>query len=168
MAWLVVLLLLVVGPIVELWFIIQVADIIGGWQTLGLLLVEGIIGSWLIKRQGRTVVRRIDERLKSHDLPTKELADGFLILVAGVLMLTPGFLTDVVGFALLFPPTRALARAALLRRFTARMGQGFSFVSGPMFGGGRGGGEVFDATVRDTPSAHRATDASPLGPGDRR
>ncbi|HEX7134624.1 MAG TPA: FxsA family protein [Iamia sp.] len=152
MAWLVALILLVVGPIVELWFIIQVADVIGGWQTIALLLVEGIIGSWLIKRQGRAVVRRIDERLKDHDLPTKELADGFLILVAGVLMLTPGFLTDIVGFALLFPPTRALARAALLRRFTARMGQGFSFVSGPMFGGGRPPtprGEVYDTTVRD-------------------
>src|ERR1041384_4053521 len=87
MAWLVALLLLVIGPIVELWFIIQVADVIGGWQTIALLLVEGIIGSWLIKRQGRVVIRRIDERLRSHDLPTKELADGFLILMAGVLML---------------------------------------------------------------------------------
>ncbi len=168
MAWIVALVLLVVGPIVELWFIIQVADVIGGWQTIALLLVEGIIGSWLIKREGRTVIRRVDERLKSHALPTKELADGLLILVAGVLMLTPGFLTDIVGFALLFPPTRAIARAALLRRFTARMGQGFSFVSGPMFGGGGGrrrGGDVFDATVRDAP---RAVDASPLGPGERR
>lgn len=152
MAWLVALVLLVVGPIVELWFIIQVADVIGGWQTIALLLFEGLLGSWLIKRQGRTVVRRIDERLRSHDLPTRELADGFLILVAGVLMLTPGFLTDVVGFALLFPPTRAVARAALLRRFTARMGQGLTFVSGPMFGGGgprAGRGEVYDTTVRD-------------------
>lgn len=167
MAWLVALLVLVVGPIAELWFIIQVADVIGGWQTLALLLVEGAIGSWLIKRQGRTVIRRIDERLRSHDLPTKELADGFLILVAGVLMLTPGFLTDIVGFALLFPPTRAIARAALLRRFTARMGQGFTFVSGPLFGGGPRRGDVFDATVRDTPpQPPRRTEI--LGPGDRR
>lgn len=172
MTWLVVLLLLVVGPVVELWFIIQVADVIGGWQTVGLLLAEGIIGSWLIKREGRTVIRRVDQRLRSHDLPTKELADGLLILVAGALMLTPGFLTDIVGFALLFPPTRAIARAALLRRFTARLGQGFSFVSGPVFGGGGFGrgrrDDVFDATVRDAPPAHRATDASPLGPGDPR
>ncbi|HEU5151548.1 MAG TPA: FxsA family protein [Iamia sp.] len=167
MAWLVALLVLVVGPIAELWFIIQVADVIGGWQTLALLLVEGAIGSWLIKRQGRTVIRRIDERLRRHDLPTKELADGFLILVAGVLMLTPGFLTDIVGFALLFPPTRAIARAALLRRFTARMGQGFTFVSGPLFGGGPRPGDVFDATVRDTPpQPPRRTEI--LGPGDRR
>lgn len=168
MAWLIALLLLVIGPIVELWFIIQVADVIGGWQTIGLLLVEGILGSWLIKRQGRSVIRRIDERLRASDLPTTELADGLLILIAGVLMLTPGFLTDIVGFALLFPPTRAIARVALLRRFTARMGQGFAFVSGPMFGGAarRPRGDVFDATVRDTPTARR--DTTPLGPGDRR
>ncbi|QYG94741.1 FxsA family protein [Iamia sp. SCSIO 61187] len=168
MAWLIALLLLVIGPIVELWFILQVADVIGGWQTIGLLLVEGILGSWLIKRQGRSVIRRIDERLRASDLPTTELADGLLILIAGVLMLTPGFLTDIVGFALLFPPTRAIARVALLRRFTARMGQGFAFVSGPMFGGGarRPRADVFDATVRDTPPARR--DTTPLGPGDRR
>jgi UPF0716 protein FxsA len=166
MAWLIALLLLVIGPIVELWFILQVADVIGGWQTIGLLLFEGILGSWLIKRQGRSVIRRIDERLRASDLPTTELADGLLILIAGVLMLTPGFLTDIVGFALLFPPTRAVARIALLRRFTARMGQGFAFVSGPRFGGRRPGGDVFDATVRDTPTARRATTS--LGPGERR
>jgi len=156
MAWLVVLILLVVGPIVELWFIIQVADVIGGWQTIGLLLAEGILGSWLIKRQGRSVIRRIDERLKSHDLPTKELADGLLILVAGVLMLTPGFVTDIVGFALLFPPTRAIARRQLLRRFTARMGHGLTFADRLVVPGTtrRSGsrvrtGQVYDTTVRD-------------------
>jgi UPF0716 protein FxsA len=63
--------------------------------------------------------------------------------MAGVLMLTPGFITDIVGFALLFPPTRAIARTALLRRFTARMGQGLTFM-----GGGRRG-VVYDTTVRN-------------------
>lgn len=168
MVW-VLLLLLVIGPIVELWFIIQVAGVIGGWQTIALLLFEGALGSWLIKRQGRAVISRIDERLKSHDLPTKELADGFLILSAGVLMLTPGFLTDIVGFALLFPPTRAFARAALLKRFTAKMGTGFSFVSGGLGGFARNPNRegYYDATVSEPPARPRS-DASPLGPGERR
>jgi UPF0716 protein FxsA len=143
-----VVLLLVVGPIAELWVIIQAAQVIGGWQTLGLLLVEGFLGGWLMKRQGRAVLARIDERLRAHELPTKELADGLLVLVAGVLMLTPGFLTDIVGFALLFPPTRAVARRALLRRFTARMGQGLTFVSASRFGGG-GGGPFMDTTAEE-------------------
>ena len=112
MVW--VALLLVVAPIVELWFIIQTADVIGGWQTLALLVAMGLLGGWLIKREGRSVMTRIDERLKANQLPTKELADGFLLLVAGLLMLTPGFIGDVIGLLLLLPPTRAVARAALL------------------------------------------------------
>jgi len=161
-----VVLLLVVGPIAELWVILQTAELIGGWETLALLLVEGALGGWLIKRQGRAVVRRLDERLRSHELPTKELADGFLVLVAGVLMLTPGFLTDLVGFALLFPPTRAVARAALLRRFTARLGEGFAFVSAPRFGRGpgRGGDGPVDTTATERPRPRPGT--TPLGPGD--
>lgn len=168
MLWL--LLILVIGPIVELWFIIQVADVIGGWQTIALLLVEGLLGSWLIKRQGRSVVAKIDQRLRANQLPTKELADGFLILVAGVLMLAPGFISDIVGFALLFPPTRAVARAALLARFTARMGKGFTFVTGPGFGS-FGRGDVFDATVSSPPDGGprpARPDTPVLGPGDRR
>lgn len=168
MLW--VVLLLVVGPIVELWLIIRTAQVIGGWPTLLLLLVEGVVGAWLMKRQGRAVVARIDSKLRSHALPTKELADGMLVLVAGALMLTPGFLTDVVGLALLFPPTRAVARAALLRRFTARMGRGFAFVPGEGFGagfggplGGRGRGRVVDTTAAEADP--RRPDASPLGPG---
>lgn len=159
--WLV--LLLVVGPIVELWFIIQVAQVIGGWETLALLLAEGLLGGWLIKRQGRAVIAKVDERLRDHQLPTKELADGLLILVAGALMLTPGFLTDIVGFLLLFPPTRAVARAALLKRFTARMGQGFAFVSGPGWMAGRG--TFTDTTAAERTPSYRAPDATPLGPG---
>lgn len=160
------MLLLVVGPIAELWVILQAAQLIGGWETLALLLVEGAVGGWLIKRQGRAVVRRIDERLRAHDLPTKELADGFLILVAGVLMLTPGFLTDLVGFTLLFPPTRALARAALLRRFTARMGEGLTFAA-TGFGGGRRPADPFMDTTASEDRRGRP-DATPLDPGERR
>lgn len=166
MFWLVAALLLVVGPIVELWFILQVASVIGGWETLALLLVEGVVGGWLIKRQGRSVVSRVDARLRARDLPTKELADGFLILTAGVLMLTPGFLTDIVGFALIFPPTRAIARVALLRRFTAKLGEGLAFTSFSVFRGGPAGGAVFDTTASET-RAERLGGA-PLGPGEPR
>lgn len=162
------LLVLVIGPIVELWFIIQVASVIGGWQTIALLLVEGLIGSWLIKRQGRSVVTKIDQRLRDHQLPTTELADGFLLLTAGVLMLAPGFIGDIVGFALLFPPTRAVARALLLKRFTARMGKGFTFVSASGFGPAVGRSDIFDTTVSDPPARERArSDAPLLGPGER-
>lgn len=166
MKWLgALVLLLVVGPLVELWVIIGVADVIGGWQTILVLVVESIIGGWLMKRQGRSIVGRIDQRLRAHDLPTRDLVDGLLILLAGALMLTPGFITDIVGFVLLIPPSRALVRAALMRRFQARLGQGFRFGvpgSGTRFG--RGGGYV-DTTGRvdgiRVPDGDRH-----VGPGD--
>lgn len=168
MLW--IALLLVVAPIVELWFIIQTAQVIGGWETIALLIVMGVLGGWLMKREGRSVMRRIDQRLKANQLPTKELADGLLLLIAGLLMLTPGFIGDAVGLLLLFPPTRAIARVALLARFTARMGSGFSFVSTSVFdlgGGGRHRGrpDVMDTTATE---AQRADlDRAALGSGDR-
>lgn len=173
MKWLgALVLLLVVGPLVELWVIIGVADVIGGWQTILILVGESIIGGWLMKRQGRSIVGRIDQRLRAHDLPTRDLVDGLLILLAGALMLTPGFITDIVGFVLLIPPSRALVRAALMRRFQARLGQGFSFVGmGGAAGGpprtrfGRGGGYV-DTTGRvDSTRVPEAGDRR-VGPGD--
>jgi UPF0716 protein FxsA len=162
-----IVLLLVVAPIVELWFIIQTAQVIGGWQTLALLVVMGVVGGWLIKREGRSVLDRIDQRLKANQLPTKELADGLLILVAGLLMLTPGFIGDVLGLLLLLPPSRALARAVLLARFTARMGTGFSFVSSSVFdvGARRGAGpDVFDTTASEADPPRPGQTV--LGPGD--
>lgn len=164
MLW--VALLLVVAPIVELWFIIQTADVIGGWQTLALLVAMGLLGGWLIKRKGRSVMSRVDARLKANQLPTRELADGFLVLVAGLLMLTPGFIGDLIGLLLLLPPTRAVARAALLARLTARMGTGFTFVSSSVFdvGARRRGPDVMDTTASE---ASRARAGNPiLGPGD--
>lgn len=142
--FLLILLLLVVMPLAELWAIISVADIIGGWQTIAILLIDSLIGAWLLKSQGRGVMVKVDERLRAGELPTDELVDGVLILVAGALMLTPGFITDAVGFLLLLPPTRAPVRAVLKRRFAGRMGRGFQFVSmGSSGGGGFGGGPGF-------------------------
>lgn len=162
MLWIV--LLLVVAPIVELWVIIQTAQVIGGWPTLGLVIVMGIVGGWLMKREGRSVLRRIDERLKANQLPTRELADGFLILVAGLLMLTPGFVGDVIGVLLLIPPTRAVARAALLKRFSAKMGTGLSWLTVTDIGGAtrvRRGTGVYDTTATEQAGRSR----SQLGDG---
>src|SRR4051812_35628671 len=104
---LVLVLVFIVGPIAELYVIIQVAQVIGGWETLALLLLESFFGAWLMKRQGVGAIRRIQDDLAAYRMPTKALADGILILFAGALLLTPGFITDILGFALLIPITRA-------------------------------------------------------------
>jgi UPF0716 protein FxsA len=114
---LVLALLFLVIPIVELYVIIQVAHAIGAFDTLGLLVLDSVVGGWLMKREGMGVLRRLQAKLSTGELPSTELVDGFLILFGGALMLAPGFLTDLLGMALLLPPIRAVARRVLARRF---------------------------------------------------
>jgi UPF0716 protein FxsA len=113
--------LFLIVPIAELYVIIQVASGIGVLNTLGLLILSGIIGGWLAKREGVALLRRIQRQLQAGQLPAKEVVDGALILLAGALMLAPGFLTDLLAILLLVPPTRAAVRAVLLRRFSHRL-----------------------------------------------
>jgi UPF0716 protein FxsA len=161
---LVLVLLFIVGPIVELYVIIQVADVIGGWQTVGLLVVESFIGAWLMKRQGVGAVQRIQTDLAAYRMPTRSLADGFLILFAGVLLLTPGFLTDILGFVLLIPFTRAPIRAVLMRTLTRRLGTGVGvlrYVDGSGAGFTRSRGGVYDATARPADGTDAGFDTTP-------
>lgn len=111
--------LLLTVPVAELWIIVQVADRIGGVPTLLLLLLVSIAGAWLLKQQGTATWRRMRETLRSGRMPTKEVTDGALILFGGALLLTPGFLTDIVGLALLIPPARIPIKAAIAA-FVAR------------------------------------------------
>jgi UPF0716 protein FxsA len=119
-AGLLVLLFLVV-PLVELYVIIQVGSAIGALNTVGLLVLMGLAGGWLMKREGLGALRRVQSQLSQGRVPGTELVDGFLILFGGALMLSPGFLTDALGLALLVPPARALVRRALARRFQLRV-----------------------------------------------
>lgn len=153
MAWLLVL--LIVGPLVELYLIIQVSHVIGGWETIALLVVEGVIGAWLLKRQGLSTMARISQALGAGRVPDRELVDGLLIVVAGSLMLAPGFIGDVVGYLLLLPPTRAPVRSLLLRRFRqgrhGRLLAAFGEGGGGRFVGTFKAGPTFDATGREAP-----------------
>lgn len=107
--------LFIVVPIAELYVIIKVGELIGVLPTLALLLADAVLGSMLLKHQGRGAWRRFSEALAQRRFPGREVADGVLIVVGGTLLLTPGFISDVAGAFLLLPPTRALARR-LLRR----------------------------------------------------
>jgi UPF0716 protein FxsA len=109
----------IVVPLVELAVIIAVGDLIGLVPTLLLLLVVSAAGAWLSKREGLAAWRRFQLALAEGRVPTVEVADGAMILLAGALLLTPGFLSDVVGILLLLPPTRAMARR-LAPRLAAR------------------------------------------------
>jgi UPF0716 protein FxsA len=160
MALLVVLFIVV--PIAEIYVIVQVGELIGVWPTLALLLADALLGSFLLKHQGRSAWRRFNEALAQRRFPGKEVVDGALIIVGGTLLLAPGFLTDIAGAILLIPPTRAIVRR-LLRRFTVAR---FTVVGlgGAMPGGGRSQGEQpadasrpydFDATAEEIPDEDR-------------
>jgi UPF0716 protein FxsA len=140
----------IVVPIAELYVIIQVGEAIGVVPTILLLLLDAFVGSWLLKREGRAAWRRFNEALREGRIPAKEVADGFLVIVGGALLIAPGFLSDIVGVLFLIPPTRAVARR-ILHRWTlgrvaivgvpvgAAMG-GFGRASGRGRGSTNGGG----------------------------
>jgi UPF0716 protein FxsA len=114
-------LLFLIVPIVELAVIIQVGQALGVVETIGLLVLISAAGAWLVKREGMGVWRRFNQQLAAGRMPGRELADGVLILMAGALLLTPGFVTDCVGILLLLPPVRSAIRAAALRRVQWRV-----------------------------------------------
>lgn len=110
--------LFLVVPLAELYVIIQVGQAIGALNTIGLLLLDSLVGGWLMKREGLGVMRRLQSQLQEGRVPGKEIVDAFLILFGGALMLAPGFMTDLVGMALLLPPVRVVVRRVLARRFS--------------------------------------------------
>jgi UPF0716 protein FxsA len=123
--WWVLALLFVVVPVLEIYVLIQVGQVIGAWWTVLLLVADGFLGSWLMKREGTKAWRALRQALDERRMPARELADGALILIGGTLLVTPGFLSDVVGFFCVLPFTRPLARAALARFLDRK------FLSGP-------------------------------------
>jgi UPF0716 protein FxsA len=162
----VLVVLLVVVPIVEIAVLIAVGRAIGGWQTVALLLVESALGAWLVRREGAHAWAALVSALRTGRMPSRELTDAALVLVGGTLLLTPGFVTDVVGFGFVLPFTRPLARRLLVRLVERRLllGLGLRGRPGPLgpfgpggfgpggFGpGGSGGGPTVRGSVVDPP-----------------
>jgi UPF0716 protein FxsA len=114
-------LLFIVVPIAELAVIIQVGQAIGVWWTIALLIADSILGSVLMRSQGRAAWRRFGETTQAGRVPAREVLDGALVIFGGALLLTPGFITDILGLILLIPPTRAIVRGILARRLAHRM-----------------------------------------------
>src|ERR671918_2974281 len=110
--------LFIVVPIVELYVILKVGDAIGAVWTILLLAADSVLGSVLLRTQGRTVWRRFNTALADGKMPHREVIDGVLIVFGGAFLITPGFITDVVGLVLLIPPTRAIVRRLMVGRLS--------------------------------------------------
>jgi UPF0716 protein FxsA len=113
--------LFVVVPLAELYVIIQVGQAIGAVPTIALLLLDSLLGAWLLRSQGRAVWRRFQEALAAGRAPAREAIDGVLVIAGGALLLAPGFITDVFGALLLAPPSRALVRGGIVRHARGRL-----------------------------------------------
>lgn len=152
------LLAFLVVPIVELYVFVQVADAIGFLPTLAWIVAVSLVGAWMVKREGIGALRRANERMAAGEVPTDELANGVMILLGGALLLTPGFFTDALGLVLVLPPTRAVLRGPVKRRFLAagpvvvrrHVVRGFGF--GPPRSPSRGR-DVWDADSWEDPDS---------------
>jgi UPF0716 protein FxsA len=107
------LLILVAVPLVELYLLIQVGSEIGALPTIGLSILTAILGTYLVRVEGFAVLLRVRDMVDSGETPALEVLDGALLLIAGLMLLLPGFLTDALGFLLLIPPLRRM----VVRRF---------------------------------------------------
>ena len=108
-------------PIAELYVIYMIGDAIGVLPTLFLLALDSVLGSLLLRSQGRAVWRRFNETMAAGQVPHKELQHGIAVIFGGALLITPGFLTDILGVALLLPPTRAMILRLVVRRLARRV-----------------------------------------------
>ena len=159
------LLAFLVVPIIELYLFVEVSNQIGFGAALLWIVGVSIVGAWLVKREGMSAFRRANEKVAVGEVPTDELITGILILFAGALMLTPGFLTDGVGMLLLFPPSRALVRRRLRGRFATGPivigrfgGPAGGFGAGRTDASGGGGSDVWDVDSWEDPPDRRELD----------
>ncbi|GAB2528335.1 FxsA family protein [Microbulbifer agarilyticus] len=119
------LLLFIIMPILEMWVLIRVGEEIGALPTIGLVLLTAVVGLALLKRQGLSTILRAQQKMAVGELPAQEMAEGIFLAVGGALLLTPGFITDAIGFACLIPGIRHLFLGKLLSHVVVVRGQGY-------------------------------------------
>jgi UPF0716 protein FxsA len=167
-----VLLILVVAVVVELAVLIAVGKTIGVLATVALLVLGSLVGGALLRREGSRTIAAFNEAIRTRRPPHRELADGVLIAAAGVLIVLPGFVSDVLGLLLLFPPTRVLVRRRMLRSAAKRSPFPTGGIGGAATGrqaGGYAEGEVIEGEVVDGPvfdDTPPGTSAPEPGPGN--
>ena len=165
---LLLVLIFIVLPIVELYVIIQVGGAIGALPTIALLIADSLLGAALLRSQGRAAWRRFNEALAAGRVPAREVFDGTMIILGGAFLLTPGFITDVIGLLLLIPPTRAVFRGLVARM----AGRRAAFTVRTVRWGYGAGRDRADGRRRPGPydyegSAREVTDTARHAPGAR-
>ena len=164
-----VFLLLILVPVLELYILAQVADSFGWVNSILVMLVISAVGAALMKWQTSGAISRVRNTVAQGKMPSKELADAALMIFGGALLLTPGFFTDAFGLAMFIPPTRAIARSLLLKRFGSKVsiagvpggftfGTNFGASSGPARRAGRNFIDVDEVHVDRIPTTELPSD----------
>jgi len=165
------ILIFIVLPIAEIYVIIKVGEAIGALPTIALLFLDGFLGAALLRSQGRAAWRRFNEALAAGRVPAREVFDGAMVILGGAFLLSPGFITDVIGLCLLIPLTRAAFRGLVGRMARRRTAFAVRAVrSGPErhYGGGPGAPRRYDyeGSAREVPDEDRELPRSG-GDGER-
>jgi len=153
----VLLLLFIAVPIAEIALFIEIGDVIGLWPTLATIVVTALVGATLVRQQGLAALNRAQAALAEDRFPVEEVVTGVCLLIAGALLLTPGFLTDAIGFSLLIPPVRQAIGGALIRQ-AAKSRRFTVHTTGAGPGGGSGS--------RSGPGPRRGPDGRPIIEGE--
>ena len=140
-----------VVPIVEIYVMLQVADVIGVPETILLLIAMSFLGAWLAKLAGLGVLNRLQRTVRAGKVPSAELVDGALVLFAAALMIAPGFLSDCLAILLLLPPSRAVVRRVVLRHIRSRGGLLFQVMGSGPSRGQPGASDVWDVESWEDP-----------------
>lgn len=114
-------LLFAIMPIIEIALLINVGEMIGGWNTVGIVIITAFVGAYLVRKEGLSTLVTAQQKMQQGAMPGQEMAEGLLLVVAGVLLVTPGFVTDGIGFLLSMPLTRPLIAKALMKQMTVKM-----------------------------------------------
>ncbi len=122
----ILLILFICVPVIEIGLFIQVGDMLGLWPTIGLVLLTAFVGASLVRSQGIQTLLSVQNRLRHGEMPAQQILEGVMLAVSGVLLLTPGFMTDAMGMIVLLPAPRAmLARYLMSKVVVQTMGNGF-------------------------------------------
>jgi len=117
-------LLFTLVPVIELWLLMRVGSVIGFFPTVGIILFTGVVGAWMARIQGLSVISNLNTSVAQGKVPGKELVNAVLVFVGGALLLTPGFVTDILGFSMIMPGTRDLISAFLIKYFSNKAQNG--------------------------------------------
>ncbi len=155
----VLFLLFAILPIIEIALLVQVGGLIGGWNTIGLVIITAFVGAYLVRREGFQTLQAAQSKMQHNELPGKEMVEGLLLVIAGVLLVTPGFVTDIIGFLFVIPGSRHLLAAQLSKHLKMRVVSGAQFGQTGGFGQGPGhpfgprepqdDGDVFEGEYND-------------------